>query len=509
MGFGCSHLVDGPSTEMGVLSVKMYDALEGDRLEIKHHTPQAFNPDFKLDISRMHGNELQLESSNNPDSSQAQLGIDRSASFCLLNSMDDRFFYPTIDRVRNFLIDPSSSSQELISLTDNEITTMLEQLMSSQGKDIKAVVKRLLTEVRPTADHDARQTRREARARSLPSREELIEPYCERYPAKRFIYRELESSNPQLNVDINNEYLLSYLPEFVSDDEKVSKTPRELLSTVPIALMDFVSGERSITEYEADDEHKDVLEYSKLQFEKTRRKSEQFSKRVKSMRSLSDILNTISHSKPGVPHRSTDTLNISVFSVTESSLEGQEEIPCQCQTLESDFSNTNEEDLAVITTDIDKFEQKINEIKAMIRELREESVIILTTENSENACDSAKVTGALSYLEIEQKICQLEDENNELESKRREAVSRLQKQIVGNFLGKERKDLLPLLPIPMPEEISFESKVTPTQFDVAPAESNQFSGVATSSETEASEVQEPSTQKDKPYSSVQEKIMMK
>jgi len=154
----------------------------------------------------------------------------------------------------------------------------------------------------------------------------------------------------------------------------------------------------------------------------------------------------------------------------------------------------------LITRDIDKFEDKLNAMKTKIRELRGEAVIILTKENSEKNC-AAKETDSLSYLEIEQKICQLEDESHELESKRREAVSRLQNKMVGNILGKEQKDLLPLLPTPMPEDLSAsvnsESQDIQTSFEVQTAESSPFSRPATSSDTEASEVEESSTEKEK------------
>jgi len=187
----------------------------------------------------------------------------------------------------------------------------------------------------------------------------------------------------------------------------------------------------------------------------------------------------------------------SIFSI-ESSFGWEEDTTLQ--TFQNYILDLKEEEL--ISRDIDMLEQKINETRTKIRRLRGDSVTILTTEMSdlEIDCDQGNVKDSLSFLEIEQEVCRLEDESHELERKRREAVSRLENKMLGNILGIEKKELLPLIPTPMPEGLSasmlFESRATLTSFDVPNIESSQISRLPTSSETEISEVGESSTQKE-------------
>jgi len=189
---------------------------------------------------------------------------------------------------------------------------------------------------------------------------------------------------------------------------------------------------------------------------------------------------------------------------TESSFKGQEEITLS--KFENYIPNLTEADLGMITREIDKFEQRINELRAEIRRFRRESINMLTTEKSdfEMNCDKDVVTGALSYLEVEQAICRLEKETRELESKRQEAISRLQNKMLGNILGIEQKDLLPLVPIPIPEVLSAPQAVL-TSLDESTTESTQLSRPPTSCGTEIINMEESSTQNDELNSFQEEK----
>jgi len=197
------------------------------------------------------------------------------------------------------------------------------------------------------------------------------------------------------------------------------------------------------------------------------------------MRSLSETLSTLSSSKPIGPLQSSETLRRSIFSITEFSLDGWAKT--SSQTFENEFLDFHEKEWGKITRVIDQFEQKIYETKNTIRELREESVNILTKEMSEMTSDPVSGSTVFSHLEIEQKICQLEATSHGLENKRQEAVSRLQNKILENVLGKEP---LPLPPIPIPKGVSaampLESQAELSPFDVPTTETyseKQFSRV--------------------------------
>jgi len=226
------------------------------------------------------------------------------------------------------------------------------------------------------------------------------------------------------------------------------------------------------------------------------------------MPSLSVALNRNSFSKPDVSRRSSESLYGSPFSPRESSLDGLEGI--SSRTSENNFSCYREEEIEMITRDIDKFEHKINDTRTKIKELRLESLNILTTEMTEKTCDPVKGTDKLSYLEINQKICRLEDESHELKSKRRAAISRLQSKMVENIWFNKEKELPPLLPIHMQKGYSpsmlYESKNTPSSSDLPIHNWSQFSILAASSESESSEVEKSSTRKEKLYPLKEEKF---
>ena len=136
---------------------------------------------------------------------------------------------------------------------------------------------------------------------------------------------------------------------------------------------------------------------------------------------------------------------------------------------------------------------------------------MLTNEmsDSEKHSDTDHLPEGLSFLEIEQKISQLEDVSHELEIQRREALSSLQNKMLGNILGSVRKELLPLLPVPLPENLSasmrLKSQTPPLSFEVRASNCCQFSRVSKSSEGEASDVEGPSTQREELYHAKEEK----
>jgi len=205
------------------------------------------------------------------------------------------------------------------------------------------------------------------------------------------------------------------------------------------------------------------------------------------MQSLTDSLRKISLAKPKKWIR---------FPVVESSSEEEEQIARQTHS-NLEFQ---EGELGIIAMDIDKFEQKINEIRAKISQLRWDSVNILTKEIT------GKLTDELSWLDIEQNISRLENESHELEIKRRAAVVRLQNKILGNTFGADQKELLPLLPTSPTASMHFKSEASITFFDgaVTTTKSIQFS-IPTPKETEASKVEELSTQKEEHYYAKEEK----
>jgi len=520
--FLCSRVQQGPSTEMGVLSLKTSDKFRLGQLnmqEINMYTPHKFDADLGFDDNRRQGNQ-QIKLQTKTEYSDDQLGMKQPASFIQQDPPDNRVLYPKADRARREGGNKKMSIDQCISQTkkqlmnipvanvDSKITTVLERLMESEDEEIKALAKKLLAKsMLPAAIPDKRR-RKHRRARSLTSLKHLRVPNIG-YPGYGHIDTARKKTQLQPECDINDDHLLGSSQSLLHfDDEEQSNTNLELLSTAPHSSQDQ-SFEKSKIEYYSEHEIQEVVEYSKLHLEKTRRKSEQFSEKLKNMRSLSDTLNTIYLTKQGLLRRSSETPNLSIFSIIESSVEGEEEIVLP--TSENDYFDEQDEELGMISRDIDEFEQKINETRAEIRLLRRESVTMLTNEMSESEKDSDtdKVPETLSFLEIEQKISQLEDESHKLEIQRREALSTLQNKMLGNILGTAKKELLPILPTPMPEKLSasmsFKLKTPPPSFEVRASNCCQFSRMTMSSEGEATDVEEPSTQKEDLYHAKEEK----
>jgi len=478
-------------------------------------------PDFKYDVNRLYGNHPQIKLPNKTKYVEAQLGPKQPASFMRQDPRDDRILYPTTDRVRreggnnNVTKDPQSSQtkEELINISaesiDCNITTVLARLMASDDKKIKALGKRLFTEaVLPVANPGVSNLPK-PRTRSEATLDQLMSPKF-RYPAYEHVDREYKKSQLQPDDNINDDDSPDGSPSPLhSDDEEHSNENFEHFSRAPTGSPGKNS-EKIMTEQQTEHEIQEVLEYSKLYLEKTLRKSAIFCEKLKNMPSLSETLNKISSNKNVRLRSSCTTPNNSSFSITESSLDGEEETALQ--TFENDSPDLHEEELGMISRVIDEFEQKINETRTKIRQLRRESVNILTTEmsnsNSEKNYETDKVTEALSYLEIEQMISQLEDESHELEIERREALSRLQKKMLVNIMTTEQKQLLPLVPIPMPKKISASMRYEPqilTPSEVCASNSSQFSRLSKSSEAEASDVEESSTQSEEPCHTKEEK----
>jgi len=474
---GCSRLRDDSYREKDMVGLSL-NTFCASRITKNMHTPQAFDPDFSFDIGTSLKNELQLESPHNPDSSEAQLGVKHLASFSLQHPTNDRLLYPTMNGAgtkngnNDMPIDPycSQSKKQIMNkpgyITDREITRSLPRL--SQNEDIKAVD----IWVNPATKHISRNQRSARRTRSLSSLDWSVTPECEHCPANRLVDREQESTHSKLNVIVNDDCLLETYPTKLSSDcEKLSWTNFEPTSAIQKSSNNTSTSGTSTAEEQADDKTWEIFEYSWLQYEETLNKSKEFNEKLKNMRSLAETLSTISFSKLNP----SETLNIPIHPVKESSIEGQGEISSQrCENYPSDL---NGEELRMISRDIDKLELKINQTRTRIRELRLESVNIIRADISEKASHPSSGSNALNYLEIEQKIRQLEDKSHELENKRQAAVSRLQYKIVGNLLGKEQKELLPLLPIPMPwglrASIPLNSLASLSLFDVPDSETSR------------------------------------
>jgi len=522
--FLCSRVQQGPSTEMGVLTVKTSDKLrlgQNNRLEINRHTPEKCDANLGSDVNRLHGNQLQINLPTKTEYSEAQSGMKLLPSFVRQDHPDNRVLYPKADHARReggnnkVSIDQlSQTKKQLMNISaanvDNNITTVLERLMASDNEEIKALAEKLIAKAMlPAARPGERNLRKQRRARSLTSLKELRTPTF-RYSVYDHIDTARKKAQLQPDGILNDDHLLDSSPSRLAfDDEEQSNTNFELLSTGPNSSQDQ-SFEKSMTEHYSEHEIQEVMEYSKLHLEKTRRKTEKFSEKLKNMRSLSDTLNTISIAKQGILRRSSETPNLSIFSIIESSVEGDEEIALQ--TSKNDFFDLNEEELGMISRDIDEFEQKINETRTEIRLLRRESITMLTNEmsDSEKDSDTEKAPETLSFLEIEQKISQLEEESHELEIQRREALSTLQNKMLGNILGIAQKELLPILPTPMPEELSasmrFKLQTPPPSFEVRSSNCCQFSRPSMPSEGEASDVEEPTTQREELHHTKEEKI---
>lgn len=103
---------------------------------------------------------------------------------------------------------------------------------------------------------------------------------------------------------------------------------------------------------------------------------------------------------------------------------------------------SQEVELEMISKDIDKLEESINESRKRIKHFRDESVYLLTKELSDSAIDndSESVDSRPTFLEIEKEINRLEIEKDDFESKRRKAVSRLQDKIWGNIKALEHQE---------------------------------------------------------------------
>jgi hypothetical protein len=114
------------------------------------------------------------------------------------------------------------------------------------------------------------------------------------------------------------------------------------------------------------------------------------------------------------------------------------------------------EELGMITRNIDKYEQSLNETTRKISNLRKDSFNALTTQliNEYSDYDADGNTEASNYLEIEKKINLLEGEKQDIESKRQVCVSRLQTKMLGNLLSIENSELLPQENVSLPDGVS-------------------------------------------------------
>lgn len=516
----CSHRRERSYTEMGVLSVNASDmlGLAQNGLDIHSHNPEKIDPSFSSEVDKVQGTQPQIKLTNKTENIEAQLVAKQPTRVIRQEPPDDRVLYPSADHDRKeggndtMTIDPYSSHAKKqpinirgvnidSDITDSEITNVLERLMASEDEEIKTLARRLLTKaVLPAASPGARPKHR--RTRSLTSLTEL-KTYNLYNPLYGDVGTARKKTQPQLDRNINDDFSRDSSPSRLHfDDEDQSNKNFEYFATAPRSSEDG-SSEKSIIEHQAEHEIKEVLAYSKLHFEKTHRKSASLSEKVKKMRSLSDTLTTLSLTKTGILRRGSETPNESIFSITELSLDGKEDKALH--TSENDFPDLHEEELSLISKDIDEFEHQINETRAEISLLRRQSVNMLIQDlsDSEKDSDTEKVTESLSFLEIEQQISQLENKNHELETKRREALSDLQNKMLGNILGTGQKDLLPLLPVPIAASTCFRSQA-PTSFEVRPNNSCQFS-ISKYSDFEASDVEESSVQRKELYHIKEEK----
>jgi len=505
---GCSNVREGSSTEMVSYSVELFDALGvgQNRLVVNTNPPQTIDPDLSPCTNRLYGKDIQIESPKKPDASRGQLAVKHSANLFLLDQTDERITYPMTyvgkkDDGNDEMTKNSNSSQgkkqvrNIPAATDDrKIATVLRWLMISEDEEIKAIAKKMYSEVvLPTASTAAINEHRARKTRCWALPEQLLAPNFERSTVYGLIDGERKSMHPKPNHNINddNVSLESYPSELYAVDEKQSKMNLEPPSTAA-SLNDIIGAEKSTAEPLDTFEIREMLEYSELRLEETRRKSARFCERVRNMSSFSKTLSMISSTR-GISCESSDMLRNSIFSVTESSFEGEEEITLP--TYENDLPYLRWEKLEMIARHIDTIEQKINETRTKIRQLRGESVNILITETTdlEVDCDPDSVRGAHSYLEIEKNIRRLEVESHELENKRRDAVSKLQNKMLVNILGTEMKKL-PLVSIPMSEGHSVsmlpESQTTRTSFDGPTTEGSKISLLPTFSETARSEVEE-------------------
>jgi len=504
-------------------SVKLCDGLGvgQNRLVISTHPPQTIDPDLSPYTKSLYGKDLQIQSPKKPDAGRRQLAVERSANFILLDQTDERVTYPRTyvgkkDDGNNEMTKNSNSSQGkkqlrniLAANSDRKIAKVLRWLMMSGDEEVKSVAKKMYSVVVPSAASPAAINLHRARKiRSWTLPEQLLAPSFERSTVYGLTNGERESIDPKSNRNANDDNfsLDSHPSQLYAEDEKKSKMNLEPPSTAK-SSKDIIGAEKSKAEEVYACEIREMLEYSKLRLEKTRRKSARFCEKVRNMPSFSETLSSISLSSQGISFGSSDMPRNSILSVGESSFEVEEEIILP--TYESDLPYLHEEELEMIARHIDTIEQKINETRTKIRQLRGESVNILIKETPDLAMDSDpdNVKDAHSYLEIEQKICRLEDESHELENKRRDAVSRLQNKMLVNILGTEMEEL-PRVSIPMSEGHSasmlLESQAKRTSFDMPTTEGSQTSLLPTFSETERSEVEESSTRKEEFYSAKEE-----
>jgi len=498
----CSRLEEGSWTEMAVLS----DILGYDQNLPKTNsdTGKVFYPD----VNRLYKHHSQIKTKKT-EHIEAKFGLKRPTRLKRQHSADNRMLYPTKHHVRmedsnsKMRVDPQSSQTKeqfmdiSVANVDCDIATVLARLMASEDQEIKALAKRLLTEIELRAASTVRNVQK-SRTCYLTSPEQLMLPYfC--YPFDGHIDREYRKARPPPDDDIDDDYSLESSPSLHYDDdewqsiknfERLSSTQKSSEGKKSEIILPVLQTER---------ETQEVLEYSKLYLEKSIRKSAIFCEKLKNMPSFSETLTNISFGKKEMVSKRCETSNNSIVSITESSLDREAETVLQA--FEHDFPDFPEEEFGMISRDIDKFEHKINETQTRIRQLRWESVIMLTkVSNPKNNSETDRVTETPGYLEIEKKISLLEDESHELKIKRREALSNLQNKILENILGLEQKELLPLVPIPRPKRISAsrfcDPQSPPTSFEMFPNGNCQFSSLSKSSEAEPSDIEESSTQKE-------------
>jgi len=217
-----------------------------------------------------------------------------------------------------------------------------------------------------------------------------------------------------------------------------------------------LEGGESTSEEQTQFYDEDCLAFSKIQLEHSRRKSVLVSEIVAKLPPLSHVFSEMSRG-------SVSVFNENLFPSRLAVDANGNEIPVELAS-----GNKSETENISIIADIDMLERSIDEKTAKIKELRRQSVDILTTGyESDLTYDSDEDVDMSTYLKLEKEVKQLKNEKSNLQKKKDAFVSHLRCQTLQS-LTCGGSDLLSINEeVPPYDELELTNSSVPSVYELS------------------------------------------
>jgi len=463
---GCNHEREVSSKELSIVPQFAIQNLykvssRNEKLEISPEAATKCRPEPRVNTSRLY--RCHSECPNNRDSYGREWDASKYFSF-RQHPEQDQISTSSNDSVKmvskrtsnNFVnIEPigvcmdsnSGGTNELSDISESnvskEITPVVSKFMTNADDEVRDTEQKLMMKgfVIPATNSDARNARKAKRTRLLTSPKQVKESSPELTTVSVPSKRKHQSSLSEMmqNVFVNSTTDICFPSYSDTENEKYSWETAEYSAE---KLNVIAQNSKLTSEQTSELEESEVLEFSKRQFEKCQYESKLVSEMLENLQPLERTLRTISDASRrnsiSVPLHKQNSFLSQLSQAEEIIMRGSEnEIP--------------EEELVLITKDIDELEKSINDRRARISHLRQKSLSLLTAELPDFMMDynSDSDDDTSTFLKLEKDINQLEGEKNEFERKRRQAVSRLQNKMWGNIKAWDNQEVRPITAMPI------------------------------------------------------------